>query len=97
VVGRKEEIGDGRLEDGREVFDDAGAEDRLPEPRRPVDPQQLWSRRDLYREPMPKSRPAEYPAARAVDPILEGVVVAFVWGAAAEPGVEFPSRLGFAR
>jgi hypothetical protein len=78
------------------VFDDAGAEDRLPEPRRPVDPQQLWSRGDLYREPMPESRLAEYPVASAVDPLLEGVVVAFVWRAAAEPGVEFPSRLGSA-
>ena len=87
---------DGRVEVGREVFHDVGAENRFSEPRRSVDPEQLWSRGDLYREPMPKSRPVEDPVARAVDPLLEGVVVAFVWREAAEPGVEFPSCLGYA-
>lgn len=78
------------------MFHDVGAENRFSEPRRSVDPKQVWSPGDLYREPMPESRPVEYPVARTVDPLLEGVVVAFVWRKAAEPGVEFPSRLGSA-
>lgn len=71
-------MGDGRFEDGREVFDDAGAEDRLSEPRRPIDPQQLWPC-ELYRDPVPECRPVEDPVARADELLLEGVMVALVW------------------
>lgn len=65
-----------RLGDGREMFDDTGAEDCLPESRRPVDPQQLWSCGVLFRDPVQECRPVEDPVAGTDEPLLEGVVVA---------------------
>ena len=41
VIGRKEEVGDESVRDGREVFDDARGQNGLAKPRSSVDPQYL--------------------------------------------------------
>ena len=89
-------MGDGCLKRGREVFDDVRAENRLAEPRGSVDPQQFCACGEFLVEPVLECGPVEDPIAGANEPLREGVMVAFIWGPAAKPGVEFPSRRGFA-
>jgi hypothetical protein len=71
-------MGDRRVEGGREVFDDVGAENRLPKPSRSIDPLQLWARGELRRQPALKHGPVEDPIARADQSFFEGVVVTFI-------------------
>lgn len=105
-IGCEEEMRDGRVEGRprlfnhgragrtREILNNLSTENRLPEPRRPVDPQQLWPGGKLRLEPAPKHGSVEDPIARTGKSFLQGVAVPFVWRTV-KPEVDFAPYLGF--
>jgi hypothetical protein len=91
--GRPRLFNHGRVGRTREILNDLSTENRLPKPRRPVDPQQLWPGGKLRLEPAPKDGSVEDPVARTRKSLLKGVAVPFIWRTT-KPEVEFALNLG---